>query len=367
MIPFLDLRNINGLYREELIAAFTRVLDSGWYIQGEEVKAFEGEFAAWCGANHCTGVGNGLDALTLVLRAWKQQGRLKEGDEVLVPANTYIATALAVTANGLTPVLVPPSARTFNIDPAQLHRYLTPRTRVIIPVHLYGRLADMPRIMQFAADNGLLVLEDAAQAHGATLEGRKAGAWGDAAGFSFYPGKNLGALGDGGAVTTNDADLAAMISTLGNYGSREKYRNSHIGTNSRLDEVQAALLRVKLRYLEEAIAGRSESAKTYLKHITHDQVCLPGQGQPGQHVWHLFVIRTNARDRLAAHLAASNIQTLVHYPISPSQQEAYEGSLGSEDPETALQTKEVLSLPFGPTMTTQQSREVADAVNQFGL
>ncbi|RME81793.1 MAG: aminotransferase class V-fold PLP-dependent enzyme, partial [Zetaproteobacteria bacterium] len=239
-VSFLDLRAINAAYREDLVRAFERVLDSGWYIRGEEVAAFEREFAEYCGVSHCVGVGNGLDALILILRAYKELGRLKEGDEVIVPANTYIATILAITENRLVPVLVEPDIATYNIDPNRVEDAITPRTRAIMAVHLYGRLADMLALKAIADAHGLLLLEDAAQAHGAEMHGVKAGAWGDAAGFSFYPGKNLGALGDAGAVTTNDPELSEVIRALGNYGSHKKYENLYKGVNSRLDELQAA-------------------------------------------------------------------------------------------------------------------------------
>ncbi len=243
MIPFLDLKNINQQYREELITACTRVIDSGWYIGGKELESFERNFAEYCGTQFAIGVANGLDALILTLRAWKELGKLKDGDEVIVPSNTYIASILAITANNLTPVLVEPNISTYNIDPIKIKEAITAKTKVILPVHLYGQLAEMPEIMQIAKQHNLLVLEDSAQSHGAQIQGKKAGNWGDASGFSFYPGKNLGALGDAGAVTTNDAELATMLKALRNYGSHEKYKNLVPGVNSRLDEIQAAMLR----------------------------------------------------------------------------------------------------------------------------
>ncbi|MBS7348936.1 MAG: aminotransferase class I/II-fold pyridoxal phosphate-dependent enzyme, partial [Comamonas sp.] len=286
MTPFLDLQSINAQYRAELIEACTRVIDSGWYIGGSELSQFEQEFAAFCGSAHCIGVANGLDALILTLRAWLELGRLQPGDEVIVPANTYIASILAISANGLTPVLVEPDAASFNISPANARTAITAKTRAILPVHLYGQLADMPAIMALAREHGLLVLEDAAQAHGAAIAGKRAGSWGDAAGFSFYPGKNLGALGDAGAITTQDAELAQTLRALRNYGSHEKYKNLFKGVNSRLDAIQAAMLRVKLSKLELETQHRRSIAAIYLQNIHHPAVQLPQVASPEQHVWH---------------------------------------------------------------------------------
>ncbi|MEG5122616.1 DegT/DnrJ/EryC1/StrS family aminotransferase, partial [Microcoleus sp. A2-C2] len=263
MVNFLSLKNINARFRSELIEACTRVIDSGWYISGKEVAAFESEFASYCGVEHCVGIANGLDALTLTIRAWKVLGLLKDGDEVIVPANTYIASILAVTENNLVPVLVEPEEFSFNLGADGIENAVTDRTKMILPVHLYGRICDMPAIMGIANKHGLLVLEDSAQSHGATIAGKKAGSWGHASAFSFYPGKNLGALGDAGAVTTNDETLADTIRALGNYGSKVKYNNLYKGVNSRLDEMQAAMLRVKLRHLDEDTAIRRAVASAY--------------------------------------------------------------------------------------------------------
>ena len=284
MVQFLDLKAIAKQQRQELLEAMTRTLDSGWYILGEELKTFESSFAAYCGAAHCIGVANGLDALTLTLRAWKEMGRLAEGDEVIVPANTYIASVLAITENRLVPVFVEPSDDTFNLDAERIEAAITPRTRVILPVHLYGRLAAMPTIMDIAARHRLLVLEDSAQAHGASLQGKRAGSWGDASGFSFYPGKNLGALGDGGAVTTSDDDFARTLRALRNYGSHEKYKNLFQGTNSRLDEIQAAVLGVRLRYLDAQTERRREVASRYIDGIRNPVIRLPKWEERQQHV-----------------------------------------------------------------------------------
>jgi len=365
VISFLDLKAINAQYRDELVAAATRVIDSGWYIQGTEVKAFEEEFADYCGSKHCIGVANGLDALTLTLRAWKEMGKLKEGDEVIVPANTYIASILAITENRLKPVLVEPDEATFNLCPEKTAAAITPNTKAIVAVHLYGQIAPMPELMQLADEYGLLVLEDAAQAHGVSIDGRKAGSWGHAAGFSFYPGKNLGALGDAGAVTTDDEELAKTIRALGNYGSHKKYENLYQGVNSRLDEIQAAMLRVKLRHLDEEIESRRNVAEYYLAHIDNPNILLPAVGNRESHVWHLFVVRSTMRDRLQQHLAEQGVQTLIHYPVPPHQQKAYLAWQSQHHPLTERIHKTVLSLPMGPTLSTQGRNKVTTACNEW--
>lgn len=366
-VPFLDLKQINARYREELIAACTRVIDSGWYIAGEELAAFEQEFAAHCGVRHCIGVANGLDALTLTLRAWKTLGRLKEGDEVLVPANTYIASILAITENRLVPVLVEPDPRTMNINPELIEAAITESTRAILPVHLYGRLADMPAIVEIAGRHGLLVLEDAAQAHGAGRNGRKAGSWGDAAGFSFYPGKNLGALGDAGAVVTDDVELAGRLRALRNYGSHEKYRHDFQGVNSRLDEIQAAMLRVKLRHLDEDIRLRRQVAKAYLDGISCLDIILPSLADEDRdaHVWHLFVVQSEHRGLLQSHLERSGIGSLIHYPVAPHRQAAYSGCWNESLPVTEALHRNVLSLPIGPSIGAREIDAVIAACNRF--
>lgn len=369
MIPFLDLKNINAQYRDQLIEACTRVIDSGWYINGGELESFEKNFAEYCGTNYAIGVANGLDALTLTLRAWKELGRLKDGDEVIVPSNTYIASILAVTANNLTPVLVEPNLTTFNIDPDKIEAAITAKTKVILPVHLYGQLAEMPRIMAIAKQHQLLVLEDSAQAHGAEIEGKKAGNWGDASGFSFYPGKNLGALGDAGAVTTNDPELAKMLQALRNYGSHEKYKNLVPGVNSRLDEIQAAMLNVKLPYLDQETKHRREIAQLYLDGIRNPKIVLPLTDVDAkhyeQHVWHLFVIRTEHREQLQQHLADAGIQTLIHYPIPPHKQQAYQEWNDLKLPITEQIHREVLSLPMGPTLSVEDAHKVIKICNTF--
>lgn len=377
MIPFLDLKAINAQYSDELVRVATDVINSGWYIQGAQVEAFEREFADYCGTKHCVGVANGLDALILILRAWKELGKLKEGDEVIVPANTYIASILAITENRLKPVLVEPDEQTYNLDPKLIEQAITPKTKVILTVHLYGQLANMLEINKIAKKNNLLVIEDSAQAHGASIDGRKAGNWGDASGFSFYPGKNLGALGDAGAVTTNDPELAKTIRALGNYGSHKKYENLYKGVNSRLDEMQAAMLRVKLGHLDVEITKRKKVAKFYQEGIVNKVISLPTQYSQlntqncdshivgGDHVWHLFVIRTKQRKALQQHLVMQGVQTLIHYPIPPHHQQAYKAWVNQRYPLTEAMHQEVISLPISPVMSEDDTQAVIEAVNRF--
>ncbi len=364
-IPFLDLKAINAREREALIAAFTRVLDSGWYILGEEVAAFEREYAQFCGTRFAVGVGNGLDALTLSLRAYRELGRLKAGDAVVVPANTYIATILAISENGLTPVLVEPDPATYNLDAALIEAALTPRTKAILPVHLYGQTADMTGINAVARRHGLLVIEDSAQAHGARHGGVCAGALGDASGHSFFPSKNFGALGDAGAVTTNDAELADVLRALRNYGSREKYVNDHQGVNSRLDELQAALLRVKLKRISADNARRRELAQRYLEGIRHPAITLPVVAPGNEAVWHVFVVRTPDRAGLQRHLQQQGIGTLIHYPIPPHHQRAYAAWKDRAYPVTEHIHAEVLSLPISPVLPDADADRVIAACNAW--
>ena len=369
MIPFLDLKNVNQQYREELITACTRVIDSGWYIGGNELEQFEQNFANYCGVKFAIGVANGLDALILTLRAWKELGKLQDGDEVIVPSNTYIASILAITANNLTPVLVEPDLATYNIDPLKIEEAITAKTKVILPVHLYGQLADMPTIMQIANKYKLLVLEDSAQSHGAEINGTKAGNWGDASGFSFYPGKNLGALGDAGAITTNDAELAQTLNALRNYGSHEKYKNLFVGVNSRLDEIQAAMLDVKLKHLDAEVNHRRTIAKMYLEGIKNPELSLPlsdiDASQYDQHVWHLFVIRSRNREALQQYLAENGVQTLIHYPIPPHKQQAYKEWNDLSYPISEKIHDEVMSLPMGPTLSLESAQQIIDLCNEF--
>lgn len=366
-IPFLDLKTINSQYRQELIEAATRVIDSGWYIRGQEVESFEKEFAAYCGTQHCIGVANGLDALILVLRAWKELGKLKEGDEIIVPANTYIASILAITENRLTPILVEPDINTYNIDPNLIERAITPKTKAILAVHLYGQLADMPAILDIAERHKLLVLEDAAQAHGASFNGRKAGNWGNAAGFSFYPGKNLGALGDAGAITTNNKELAQAIRAISNYGSHKKYENLYQGVNSRLDEIQAALLRVKLTYLDKETITRRNIAKIYLKNINFINIFAPKIKHEDTHVFHIFLIRTKNRERLQKFLINNKINTMIHYPIPPHLQPAYINFNFNQKilPITESIHSSCLSLPLSPTMSPEEANRVIDVLQTY--
>lgn len=363
MIPFLDLKSVNLTCAAELKAAFDRVLHSGWYILGDEVKAFEAEFASYCGATHCVGVGNGLEALHLILRGYG----IGAGDEVIVPSNTYIATWLAVSYAGAMPVPVEPHLATYNLDPELIEAAITPRTRAIMPVHLYGQPADMGPIMEVARRHGLKVIEDAAQAHGARYKGRRVGSLGGATGFSFYPGKNLGALGDGGAVTTNDPNLAERVLALRNYGSRVKYHNEVKGFNSRLDELQAAFMREKLKVLDEWNKDRSRIASLYSEQLAGlTDLVLPLVPDWADAVWHLYVIRHPERDRLAQRLSDAGIGTMIHYPVPPHLQPAYAelGMPAGAWPISEAIHREVLSLPLWPGMKEEQARRVTDAVRQ---
>ena len=370
MIPFLDLKQINKQHRQALIDAAVRVIDSGWYVLGREVEAFEHEFAAYCGTSHCIGMANGLDALVLTLRAWKEMGKLQDGDEIIVPANTYIASVLAITENKLTPVLVEPDASTFNLCAQKVLEAITPKTKAIIAVHLYGQLAPMKDLMAIADEHELLVLEDAAQAHGACVEGKRAGSWGHAAGFSFYPGKNLGALGDAGAMTTNDHELARIVRAIGNYGSKIKYENVYQGVNSRLDEIQAALLRVKLKHLDADTEIRKQIAVAYAAQIQNPLVKLPISKDAtiqclDDHVFHLFVVRVKERVAFQKHLKSAGIDTLIHYPIPPHKQQAYANYNSLNLPLTEEIHREVVSLPIGPTMSYEDVQQVIESVNNF--
>lgn len=360
-IPFLDLRKPHDELRKELQEAFDRTLRSGWYIQGSECKQFESEFAQYCQAEHCIGVGNGLDALHLILRGYG----IGAGDEVIVPSNTYIATWLAASYAGATPVPVEPDARTFNLNPALIKDAITPRTKAIMVVHLYGQPADMDAINTIAQSHGLKVIEDAAQAHGARYKGRRVGSLGDAAAFSFYPGKNLGAIGDGGAVTTNDAVLAARIRMLGNYGSKVKYQNEFKGYNSRLDELQAAFLRVKLSVLDEWNARRQAIAEQYLSQLDASALLLPHVPDWASPVWHLFVVRSLQRDALQKQLGDAGIGTMIHYPIPPHLQPAYAelNFAPGAFPIAEAIHREVLSLPIGPHMGAAIATQVIDTFN----
>ncbi|QPW26363.1 DegT/DnrJ/EryC1/StrS family aminotransferase [Edwardsiella ictaluri] len=367
MISFLDLKSINNNYQEELKEACARVIDSGWYIMGNELTCFESEFQSYCGTKHAIGVANGLDALILILRAWKELGKLKEGDEVIVQANTYIASILSITENRLVPILVEPDPETYNLNPDTVRSAITLRTKAILAVHLYGQISPMKEIMTIAKENDLLVLEDCAQAHGAEIDGVRAGNWGHAAGFSFYPGKNLGALGDAGAITTNDDELAQTVKALRNYGSHKKYENLYQGVNSRLDEIQAAMMRVKLPYLEAETERRQAIAKMYCDRIKNNLIILPQVNHELSHVWHLFVVRCEKRDELQSYLTSLGIQTLIHYPIPPHKQKAYDSWGDKSLPLTEQIHQEVLSLPLSPTMDDKDIEYIISAVNGFAI
>lgn len=371
MIKFLDLQTVNAQYADELKAAASRVIDSGWYLMGNELAAFEAELASYVGCKYAVGVANGLDALRLILRAYIEMGVLQSGDEVLVPANTYIASLLAITDNGLTPVLVEPDPISYNMTAQGLEKYIGTKTKAIMVVHLYGQVAWSEELADLAKRNHLKVIEDNAQAIGASWGGTRTGILGDAAGFSFYPGKNLGALGDAGVITTNDAQLAEVARTLGNYGSRKKYHNDYQGYNSRLDEVQAAFLRVKLCYIDAENQCRDGIAQQYKREIQHPDILLPAvvavDNPEGMlsHVWHLFVVRTKERDRLQQHLADNGIQTVIHYPVPPHKQLAYSNLNDLIIPSTEAIHQEVLSLPMSPVMTDEEIQYVIKVANAF--
>ena len=365
MIPFLDLKSINAKYREELIEACTKVIDSGWYVQGNECKEFDKEFAEYCGTKHAIGVANGLDALILILRAYKELGVMKEGDEVLVPSNTYIASILAISQNNLVPVLVEPDIDTYLIDSTKIEEKITSKTKAVMPVHLYGQTCDMDKINKIAKKYNLKVIEDSAQSHGAYFKSKRCGNLGDASGFSFYPGKNVGALGDGGAVTTNDDELAQTIRALGNYGSHKKYENLYKGVNSRLDEIQTAMLRVKLRYLDNEIEKRRDIANYYLQNINNEKIVLPTVRAENNHVWHLFVIRTKQRDELQQYLLDNGIQTLIHYPLAPHKQEAYKEWYNDSFPISEKTHDEVLSLPISSVQSLESTTAIVSLLNQY--
>lgn len=362
-IPFLDLCASYLELKPEIDSAIARVLDSGWYILGPEVEAFEAEYAAYCEAEHAIGVANGLDALHLALLAMG----VGPGDEVIVPSNTYIATWLAVSHCGATPVPVEPNERTYNINPDLIEAAITPRTKVILPVHLYGQPADLDPILAIAQKHGLRVLEDAAQAHGARYKGKRIGAHGDVVAWSFYPGKNLGAFGDGGAITTNDPEIADRIRVLRNYGSRVKYVNEVVGYNSRLDPIQAAVLRIKLQHLDKWNERRRHIAKFYLHGLADTNLKLPGNPEWAEPVWHLFVVRHTQRDKLDFHCADQKVGTLIHYPFAPHEQTVYSdlGINKNDLPIASKISKEVISLPMGPHLSHKQAETVVSAVRGF--
>jgi len=365
MIKFLDLLKMNDVYRPAIDKAITRVLDSGWYLLGKECEAFEKNFAAYCGVKHCIGMANGLDALNLIIKAYG----FGSGDEIIVPANTYIASILAISQNGCTPVLVEPDIQTYTINPDLIEEKITPQTKALMVVHLYGRAVEMEKIWTLAEKYNLKIIEDSAQAHGAVYHGRRTGNLGDASGFSFYPGKNLGCLGDGGAVTTNDDVLADKLRALRNYGSHQKYCNLYKGVNSRLDEIQAAILDVKLKGLDADNQRRREIAQMYCDGIINEKIVLPTDlhefARNDNHVYHVFAIRCQVRDALQQHLAGKGIQTLIHYPTPPHQQEAYSEWNHLSFPITEEIHRTILSLPISPVMTDEEVGQVIEAVNEF--
>lgn len=366
MIKFLDLQKINLLYQEEIEQKLINVFRSGWYLLGDEVKTFEKNLSQYIGSRHSIGVANGLDALRLIFKAYIELGFMKPGDEVIVPANTYIASILALSDNGLTPVLVEPDLSTYNIDISKIEEKITTKTKAILIVHLQGRVVFSEALKNLAARYHLKIIEDNAQAIGAEWSGIKTGNLGDAAGFSFYPGKNLGALGDAGAVTTNDEELAKTIRALANYGSNEKYVNIYKGLNSRLDEIQAAVLDVKLKYIDEENRYRRNIAKRYISEIKNPKITLPENPEnEHEHVWHVFVIRTAERSALQDYLTENAIQSLIHYPIPPHKQKAYQEWNHLSFPITEQIHEEVLSLPISPVMSDEEVSRVIDLLNQF--
>lgn len=366
MIPFLDLKKINANYSKQINEATARVVASGWYILGKEVEDFETNFANYCGTKYCFGVANGLDALILIFRAYKEMGLMSDGDEVIVPANTYIASILAISANNLVPVLVEPDILTYNINPNLIEQKITKKTKAILAVHLYGRVAEMTKINDIAKKHNLKVVEDCAQAHGAIENEKRAGNLSDAGAFSFYPGKNLGALGDGGAITTNNNDLANIIKALRNYGSHQKYQNIYKGFNSRLDEMQAAILSIKLKYLEAENRERQEIAQFYCNNINNNNIIMPNYPREDHScVWHLFVIRCKKRDELQKYLQENGVQTVIHYPIAPHKQKAYQEFNHLHLPITEQIHEEVLSLPISPYIIKRDVDKIVYLINNY--
>lgn len=365
MIKFLDIQKVTAKYADEIHDAMLRVVDGGWYLLGEENKRFENDYAEFIGTNYCVGCANGLDALTLMLRGCMELGLLQKGDEIIVPANTYIATILSISENGLTPVLVEPRLDTLQIDDSLISTAITPKTKGIMIVHLYGQCAMTDRIAEICNENGLLLFEDNAQAHGCKYHGKRTGSIGFAAAHSFYPGKNLGALGDGGAITTDNKELADTVRALANYGSNEKYVFKYQGRNSRLDEVQAAILDIKLKHLDDDTEIRRSIARYYIANISNPLIKTPTVNDWGSHVFHLFTIFCEQRDNLKKHLADNGIQTVIHYPIPPHRQECYKEWNNLSFPITERIHAQELSLPISPVMTQQEVEEVVRVVNSF--
>ena len=366
MIHFLNLRKLNQPFEVAFQKKMKQFLEGGWYILGNEVKQFETDFAAYCGTKHCIGVGNGLDALVLIFKAYIHLGKLEKGDEVIVPANTYIASILAVLQADLVPVLVEPRLETYNINPEEIEAKITSNTKAILPVHLYGQLCEMKAINEIAQKHNLLVIEDAAQAHGSQFsENEKAGNLSHASAFSFYPGKNLGALGDGGAITTNDDELAEVLFSMRNYGSKVKYENEIIGVNSRLDELQAAFLNIKLKQLDSENEFRRSMAKRYLSEIKNEKIIMPSWDLSQNHVFHLFVIRTSNRLELQNFLKENGIETMIHYPIPPHKQKALSNWNNLSFPITEKIHDEVLSIPLNSGLKASEIQHIITILNQY--
>ncbi len=365
MVKFLDLQKVTHKYSTEIHEAISRVIDSGWYLLGSENKTFELNYANYIGSDYCIGVANGLDALRLILRAYLELGIMNEGDEIIVPANTYIASILAITDNKLVPVLVEPDIKTYQIDDSKIESAITTKTKGIMIVHLYGQCAYTNRIKDICRQYNLKLIEDNAQAHGCKFNGKTTGSLGDAAGHSFYPGKNLGAFGDAGAVTTNDEKLAETVRSLANYGSNQKYIFDYQGLNSRLDEIQAAVLNVKLKYLDADTARRKEVAKYYIDHIKHPDIILPEVNDWNAHVFHLFTIRTSRRDELQQYLTDNGVQTLIHYPVPPHKQKAYKDLNNLSLPITEKIHAEELSLPISQIVSDEEVKVVVRTINSF--
>lgn len=365
MINFLDLQKVTRKYSDEIHEAVNRVVDSGWYLQGKENEKFEADYAQYVGTKYAIGCANGLDALIWIFRAYVEMGIMNPGDEVIVPANTYIASILAISENGLKPVLVEPNIATYQIDDSKIEEFITKRTKAILIVHLYGQCAYTDKIGKLCEKYNLKLVEDNAQAHGCKFNGRKTGSLGDAAGHSFYPGKNLGALGDAGAVTTDNEELAKLVRAIANYGSQKKYVFKYCGRNSRLDEIQAAVLDVKLKYLDEDIALRKEVAKYYMEYITNPRIVLPAIKDWDTHVFHIFTIRAKKRDELQQYLMDNGVQTIIHYPIPPHKQECYKEWNDLSFPITEQIHNEELSLPMSPVMTKNEVKMVVEVLNDW--
>lgn len=372
MIKFLDLKKINSRYIEEIQSEINKVVSSGWYINGEQLKNFEFEFSSFIGSNHCIGVGNGLDALKIIFQSYIETGRLKKGDEVIVPSNTYIASVLAITDNELVPVFVDPCENTYNLNVSSIQKKISPNTKAILTVHLYGQNSINDKMISICKSNNLLLIEDAAQSHGAIWNDKKTGNIGDASGFSFYPGKNLGALGDAGAITTNDNEIAKIAKSIANYGSKYKYEHNYKGVNSRLDEIQAAVLRVKLKFILDENQNRRKIANYYSKNITNPKIILPKYCNNKtnilndlSHVWHLYVVKTKNRDTLKGFLSDNGIETLIHYPIPNHKQKAYSEFNHYKSPISENLQKQILSLPISGALEIREAEQVVDVVNKY--